>query len=523
MRALVALGNLRAMNKWRVISLIMLAMLGAALLLWFLLRPASMPPAPAPEVRQLFRPSEPLILEVTASRDTSGAATDVSWLDYELRRLLSRGHVPLARAGSQAGGHLFTLRVTRSTDGRSVALSLLAPDRAVEREQRVRPVDAAARLDTSRALAAQLPGFLGLAAQAGPADWTASIGTDDAAAYESFLSAALPLLGPAGRGYTQPAMTMQRPHGVERLERLTRREPRFARAWAALALAYLSLGGKDDASLLQLAQASAERALSLDGQLATGHAALGVVHLRRGEWIEAHEQLERALALDREDAAALEGAGCLRVDAGHHRAAQPMLDQVIQLQPRNVGARECHAYTIQRAAAATIVASTTVAPGAAHVRATTALLDGDTQQARRWFRSSLDPEAFADWAAPVLRAAGNPQRIAGALQAITRAANDGRIDATTEILCGAALGQAEFVLNRMSRLQREGERVPFRVLWLTQSTYLRRHPGFEQVTRRAGLPAFWQHFGTPDVCAGEPEFYGCKLARTRPASQREQP
>jgi tetratricopeptide (TPR) repeat protein len=439
---------------------------------------------------------------------------------------LTRGHARLAGTASPADSRLFTLRVTRAPDGRALALSLLAPDGAVEREQRVPLVESATRLATLRALAAQLPGFLGLApgaARAEPADWAALIGTADAAAYDTFLSGALPLLGPAGQGYTQPAMTLQRPHAVERLERLTRREPRFARAWAALALAYLSLGGEDESSLLQLAQASAERALSLDAQLATTHAALGLVHLRRGEWIEAHEQLERALALDREDAAALEGAGCLRVDAGHYRAARPLLEQVIELQPGNVGAQECHAYTLERTSTAAKAAGSAISPGVARVRAATALLDGDTQEARRWLRSALDHEEFADWAAPVLRAAGNPRRIAGALQAITRAANDGRIDATTEILCGAALRQAEFVFNRMSRLQREDRRVPLRVLWLTQSTFLRRHPGFEQLTRRAGLPAFWQHFGTPDVCANDAAFYGCELARTRQAGHGGQP
>ena len=98
-----------------------------------------------------------------------------------------------------------------------------------------------------------------------------------------------------------------------------------------------------------------------------------------------------------------------------------------------------------------------------------------------------------------------------ALQAITRAASDGQIDADTEILCGAALRQAEFVFNRVSRLQRQRDHAPLRILWLSESAFLRRHARFGEIVGTAGLPAFWQEHGTPDVCASEPAIYGCKL------------
>jgi hypothetical protein len=144
------------------------------------------------------------------------------------------------------------------------------------------------------------------------------------------------------------------------------------------------------------------------------------------------------------------------------------------------------------------------------VQALTAILAGDVDTARRLLRGTSSDEDFREWAEPLLQAATDRARIPDALQSITRAASDGRIDATTEILCGTALRRAEFVFNRMTRLQRDHEPVPLRMLWMPQTAFLRRHARFEQIVGTAGLPAFWQEYGPPDACKAEPQIYGCK-------------
>jgi hypothetical protein len=155
----------------------------------------------------------------------------------------------------------------------------------------------------------------------------------------------------------------------------------------------------------------------------------------------------------------------------------------------------------------------------ARVQALAAILGGDVEAARRALRGSSSDEDFREWAEPLLQAATDRARVPDALQSITRAANDGRIDAATEILCGAALRRAEFVFNRMARLQREREPVPLRMLWMPQTAFLRHHARFEQIVGTAGLPAFWQEYGTPDTCATDPKTYGCK---TRPLDAQAQ-
>jgi tetratricopeptide (TPR) repeat protein len=497
------------MNRWRIVGLIVLALLAASLLAWWF-RPAPPPlPAPPAPAREVFHSSKPLRVEVAAQ----GQPADLAWLDYELRQLLSRGRMRVAAIDDAAGA--FTLRVALDDDRSGAAVALVAPDGIVERQVQLQvPHDH--RLATISALAEQLPQFLG-AQPAGSPDWRASIGTDDANAYDAYLAEAMELLGPASQGLTRPADAKPE-RRVERLELLVRREARFARARAALSIAYLGLGGEDHASLTQLAQLSAERALTQDDQIAEAHAALGWVHHRRGDWTAAHEQFERALTLDANSSAALEGYGCLLVDAGRYAKARPIVEHAVKVQSRNVGALECLAYLDAGAAQPTV--DDEKPPAAiARVQALVAILANDVNTARQLLRASTGDEDFREWVEPLLQAASDRARIPDALQSITRASSDGRIDATTEILCGAALRRTEFVFNRMARLQRERELVPLRVLWMPQTAFLRRHARFAQVVSNAGLPAFWQENGLPDACTTDPKTYGCK---TRPRSSKTQ-
>lgn len=492
------------MNRWRIVALVVVALLAAALLAWWF-KPAPPPvPPPQPPTREVFHSSKPLRIEVASARPPA----ETAWLDYELRHLLIRGRMRVAAI--DATGDAFTLRITLDADANKAAVALVAPDGVVERQEELQ-LPKENRLALIGALAQRLPQFLG-AQPAGSSNWVALIGTDDANAYDAYLADALELLGPGGQGLTH-AGAPQSARIVERLEVLARHQPRFARARAALAISYLSLGGKDQASLAQLAKTSAERALAADDEIAEAHAALGLVHMRRGDWTAAREQFDRALALDANSAAALEGSGCLLADAGRYAAARPLIEHAVQLQPRNVGARGCLAFL--DAGTGKVVASNDKPPTAvARVQALAAILAGDIDAARQTLRASSSDEDFREWAEPLLQAAVDRARTPDALQSITRAASDGRIDATTEILCGAALRRAEFVFNRMARLQRDRESVPLRILWMPQTAFLRHHARFEQIVGAAGLPAFWQEYGTPDACGADPKIYGCK---TRPA------
>lgn len=477
----------------------------AALVSWPILRSCTPetpePTIPAPPVREEFHASKPLRLQVQSEAENA----DLAWLRYELNHLLTRGKMHMAAVSTDpaADPKVFTLRVTLSADGKQAKLALIAPDEVVDRGSSL-TLATDTRLATISAFATALPRFLNAAHTTG--DWVALIGTDDAKAYETFLSSSLEWSGPQSAGFTQPPPAPARARSVERLESLIRSQPKYARAWGSLAVGYLSLGGEDETSLTQLAETSAEHALTLDDGIADAHAALGLAHLRRNEWVAAREQFERALTLDAQTGAALEGLACLLVDAGRYKEAAPFAAQVVAIQPQSVGANECFSYTLTTTPAPPSIQST-----ASPVRALESMLAGDNASAKDILRDSLSSQDFNRWAEPLLRAAENRRHIPEALQAVTLAASEQQIDPSTEILCGAALKQPEFVFNRMSRLQRQSERLPLRVLWMPQTQFLRKHARFEQIVSAAGLPAFWQEQGVADVCTAEPALYGCKL------------
>lgn len=511
------------MNQWRVAGLILVAVLAA----WLMLRscrpeekPATTAPVPA---REEFHASKPLRVLIT------DADSDPAWLARELRYLLIRGKMRVAAVAADkgAGGQkTFTLRVALPEGPQTAAkLTLLAPDAVLVRQSEVDLRDqggSLSQLATVQAFAKRLPAFLGAAHAS--ADWATFIGTDNSSAYDSFLHSSNELLGAAGRGFTQPSAA-DSSSTVERLELLTRKHRRFARAWSLLAVGYLSLGGEDEISLTRIAESTAERALALDPALADAHSALGLVLLRRGEWVAAMEHFNAALALDVNEIPALEGMACLLMDVGHVAAALPVAQRAVALQAGSIGANECLAFAqLATATSAThIPAQATHSDGepdkkparqpleVAQVKALGALLSGDPASAQRTLRDSASTAAATAWIDPLLQAAANRRKTSEALQAITRAASDEIIDPVTEVVCGAALRQSDFVFNRMLRLHKQNEPVPLRILWLPQTSFLRQHPRFEEIVSAEGLLPFWQDHGLPDVCGAEPAIYGCKL------------
>lgn len=486
------------MNKWRIAGLAVLAALAALSILRSCLREEPPAPADSTQVREKFHAAKPLRILV------KGDAASTAWLNRELRNLLLRGRMRLATEEPPKAAFALQLQSVPGSQAQTT-VTLLAPDGMVERSLSLE-TNTTNRLATIQELARSLPAFL-QAAQGG-ADWTTFPGTQDASAYEDFLLSADELFAVTGAGFTQPPEHLP-PLTVDRLEALTRAQPTFARAAALLSLAYLSLGGKDEASLTQIATSTAQRALALDPALADAQSALGLASLRRGEWVTAKEHFDAALALDADALPALEGSAALLMNVGQAAAALPVARRAVALQKSNVGANTNLAYAEFSTGRKTAADADNAIAEVAHVKALVAILSGDMAGAQLVL-SSAPESATAQWVEPLLHAAAKQRKASDALQAITLAANDRAMDPETEILTGAALRQSEFVFNRMLRMHKQNQSIPLRIFWLPQTDFLRRHARFEPIVNAEGLLPFWQEHGAPDVCASEPALYGCK-------------
>lgn len=487
------------MNKWRIAGLAVLAALAALLILRNCSRQEAPAPAASTPAREQFHAAKPLQIVIKSD------ATNLTWLNRELRNLLLRGRMRLVTEEPQKAAP-FKLQIELASGSQAqTKVTLLAPDGVAERSM---PLDTHAedRLAAVLEFARKLPAFL--QATQGGADWTTFPGTQDAAAYENFLLSADELFAATGTGFTQPAEQLPA-LTVDRLEALTRKQPTFARAGALLSLAYLSLGGKDEASLTQIATSTAQRALTVDPALADAQSALGLASLRQAQWVTAKEHFDAALALDPDALPALEGSAALLMNVGQAAAALPIARRAVASQKSNVGANSSLVYAQFAAGQKADADADNAIAEVAHVKALVAILSADMEGAQLVL-SNAPKSSSAQWIEPLLHAAAKQSKTSDALQAITLAANDRAIDAETEILAGAALRQSEFVFNRMLRMHKQNQSIPLRIFWLPQTDFLRRHARFEQIVNAEGLLPFWQENGSPDICASEPTLYGCK-------------
>ena len=498
------------MNRLRIIGLVLLA----ALLVWLAVshlvpEPPEPTPVPVP-IREAFHPTKPLRIEVVSPASAQSEDITAIWLTRELHHLLARGKMKLASptgspSDSESTGKPFTLRVELKDNGHA-DISLVAPDGIVDKRETFE-LSGESQLATMHTYAQRLPAFLN--APSGTSDWTASLGTSEASAYEAFLNSGNEIYGRNASGFTSPPhLGTEAASQVERLEKLSRRHRDFARARALLALGYLSVGGEDQASLTKLAETAAERALTSDAEIADARAALGIVRLRRMEWTAAQEHFEAALAIDPNSLPALEGLSCLLMDVGQARAALPIAVHVTRLQPGNRGGRQCATYA-SLASGSPVGGDSNLPVDVARIYAAISLLAGDRPNAEALLRAN--DGTSEELTRSIVDASATKEGIPEALQVVTRSADEEAINAEAEILFGAALRRPDFVFNRMLRLAKQNEAVPLRVLWLPQTDFLRKHRRFKEVVSAATLTTYWQDHGLPDICASEPKVHGCAL------------
>jgi Tfp pilus assembly protein PilF len=151
-------------------------------------------------------------------------------------------------------------------------------------------------------------------------------GTNNSTAHELYLRG-LTLLSARGPGVSEAAKDF---------EEATNLDPSYARAWGALAVTESLLPaygfGSLDAALAR-ADAAAQRALSLDRNIAAAYVAIGIANTFHCRWPEADEAFRHALLLAPGDAEAINQYAQFLSSAGELEPALTQIERAQELDP----------------------------------------------------------------------------------------------------------------------------------------------------------------------------------------------
>jgi TolB-like protein/Tfp pilus assembly protein PilF len=167
-----------------------------------------------------------------------------------------------------------------------------------------------------------------IAEQAGAA--IAAAPTKNADAYEFFLK---------GQHWAMLRDTDSARRAIEALSIATELDPNFALAHAALAEVYVTLGSRETdppRDIFPLAEASAKRALSINGTIAAAHTALAAVNeLFKRDWAAAEESHRTAVKNEPHYASAQHWFALHWARRGDHAEAKRWIDSAMKLEPRS--------------------------------------------------------------------------------------------------------------------------------------------------------------------------------------------
>jgi TolB-like protein/Flp pilus assembly protein TadD len=374
-----------------------------------------------------------------------------------------------------------------------------------------------------------------------------SIQRNIAAQIATSLRAALPLLASGEGSSAQPTQNLQAYQlylegkhlyhnrfgtgGADRLARsaivlqqAVELDPRFARAWAALALTHATVSGAggnastsgDEAAAR--AQTAAAQAVALDPNAADAYVARGMLHIRRLHWAEAERSFLAALQAEPQNAPAHDWYGTLLVSVGRSQEAERILRRSAELDP--VNARTLH--------------------WLADALRNSGKMDESRLQAQRSVDLGMPVSSIGvylyhllqqEWEQAITyqEAALRGQRQDPAhVRAIVAAVRDPSLTRTALDSAAAVrvrdpdagrnvyaflydLADPTAALDAMEDMIQNGEGLYslWRV-WEPRLAHVRNHPRFHDIARRTGLIDYWSEHGWPDLCRPEGETFACR-------------
>jgi TolB-like protein len=326
-------------------------------------------------------------------------------------------------------------------------------------------------------------------------------GTRNLEAYDEYL-AGLSLLNEFGPTQTD--------RGFAHVRRATELDPNYADAWGVLAVSAVQLAytyTQDFARAQRDVEETARRALALNPNLATAHAALAHVHTLRKEWVQADQGLQKALELPSDFVVAWDYAQFLEA-AGYVEEALEYRLATRQAMPLNVAPAVLLAGTYlalgddARSSAELLSAETLIGEqaGIRRGRLVVAMTNADTASMRRLLEEDVASTADGNPVSAALLALFDaPETASSTLR--TLGADAGRRFPQLQWLSNwaAYYGDAELAVELIATAALEGPHYG-RVVWTPVWRDTRQTPMFKELMQELELDDFWRARGWPTYC-----------------------
>jgi TolB-like protein len=333
-------------------------------------------------------------------------------------------------------------------------------------------------------------------------DWVAP--TEDSAAYDAYLR---------GRQLLNQRRVAAVRESVDFFQRAVSRDPAFAPAWAAMAVAYLILPSFSDEPVEQLhamAEDAAQRALVLSPELAEAHAVRASLAQFNGEWSRAEFGYFAATSMDPNDVTTRVWYSGFLIASGKLAQGQVQAERALELDDDNP-------LTQASAAMAAMVLDNNESCVA---NATAARVLGFSNTVNALKGICLARLGQLDAAGEALKSAYGPMHEGGALAqfaevlpgaaSLAEAAKMALAQETELKISGwaiwlaAAAGDADRAFADLQVLFEGSGYFPLQLLWTPEAGILRRDPRFLELMQEHGVSQLWRK-EPPDLCEADSE------------------
>lgn len=304
-------------------------------------------------------------------------------------------------------------------------------------------------------------------------------------------------------------------------------DPDYARALAARSRVLLSqlTFGFASPEVVDAADHDARRAIELDEGLAGGHAALGMVELTRGNYLEAERLLLKAHEMDGGDASLLGATAMLLASTGRLDDAIEVSERAFRIAPLALptGAQLASLYALTGRLDDAMHVVSRIQPlgvpmqsGAIPlIRAEAQMRAGRPREAAKLLARTMQPKAQAAGAEAVLaqvyEAYLQPRKRPAAADALRRLVDREGIEAIdrfqgrvlmTLFAMVDDLDSAFVAANHAIDYYSKGGSVgyPWYSLWAEPMSNFRRDPQFRELTVRLRMPEYWAVHGQAQAC-----------------------